>query len=304
MNVRRAAGHRTPRQTVSRKSRSTSSARSTTSCPSSGAIDRRYQASGFGAGPATFVPSPVYFEPWHGHWNRCVSRSGLPPTVGRLRAATALRRARCSRGACTRPRSRGTCCRRGRRTAARRAGTSGRRDTPTAGPSLTVVGASYDTFGTSERSDAAAWCASAHDAGAGAELQRNSRRSCRASRRAVGHSWSLLGGSRVQRSVIENFSIVIASVGQRIAHRPHRMQRSSSFTIAAAAARPPARALSSAARVAASRSSDPRTARSRGSTPGRRPRTGCTARTSRGRRSSGRGRRGSAPPGARAAARS
>ena len=42
-----------------------------------------------------------------------------------------------------------------------------------------------------------------------------------------------------------------------------------------------------------------RTGRSRGSTRGRRPRSGCTARTSRGRRSSARGRRGSARPGAR-----
>jgi hypothetical protein len=36
----------------------------------------------------------------------------------------------------------------------------------------------------------------------------------------------------VNRSVIVKRSIVIASVGQRMAHRPQRMQRSSSFTIA------------------------------------------------------------------------
>src|SRR5262249_19740804 len=44
---------------VSRKSRSTGRARSTMSWPSSGETDRWYQASGFGAGPATFVPSPA-----------------------------------------------------------------------------------------------------------------------------------------------------------------------------------------------------------------------------------------------------
>ena len=31
------------------------------------------------------MPSPVYFEPWHGHRKRCVRRSGLPPTVGLFR---------------------------------------------------------------------------------------------------------------------------------------------------------------------------------------------------------------------------
>ena len=29
---------------------------------------------------AEALPSPEYFEPWHGHWNRCVSRSDCPPT--------------------------------------------------------------------------------------------------------------------------------------------------------------------------------------------------------------------------------
>ena len=43
--------------------------------------------------------------------------------------------------------------------------------------------------------------------------------------------------------VIVKRSIVIASVGQRMAHRPQRMQRSSSFTMADSG-RPPASARS------------------------------------------------------------
>ena len=45
-------------------------------------------------------------------------------------------------------------------------------------------------------------------------------------------SLSILACGPANRSVIENRSIVIASVGQRIAQRPQRMQRSSSLTIA------------------------------------------------------------------------
>ena len=60
-------------------------------------------------------------------------------------------------------------------------------------------------------------------------------------------------------------------------------------------ARPPRRARRARAR-APRRDRASRTARSRGSTRGRRPRSGCRGRTSPGRRSSARGRRGSAPP--------
>ena len=152
----------------------------------------------------------------------------------------------------------------------------------------------------SERSEAAAWVA---DAPTTPAPMPSFDQEVAAVLLLVGHAVSFGPRSRragaAKRSVIGKRSIVMASVGQRTAHSPQRMQRSSSLTIAESG-RPFASARAASARASRPRRARaPRTGRWRGSTRGRRPRSGCRARTSRGRRSSARGRRGSAPPAAR-----
>ena len=66
--------------TVRRKSWPTSSRRSTTSWPSSARARGGTRPAASAPARRRWSPSPVYFEPWHGHWNRCVSRIVLPPT--------------------------------------------------------------------------------------------------------------------------------------------------------------------------------------------------------------------------------
>ena len=184
-----------------------------------------------GAGPATLVPSPVYCEPWHGQGNRCVSRSGAPPTVHRLGLRQRLRADRAAEVRADRgdgvegvalaedeqplvgqelepvgelrraARASPSSARRRRRSGTQRAQRGGAPGSPMAATPAPVP-----------------------------SFSRKSRRSVVRLMPSSGRQRVPLGGA--QRSLIVKRSIVMASVGQRMAHRPQRMQRSSSLTIA------------------------------------------------------------------------